>query len=405
MRKFFEVFLACCSVLFFFSFLFVLLEIFPNFPKLLHLGVIDYYAYKINYVADNKLVYREKPLTNTQISNFKGALYSSKYDIDVPPTTIDWSTDQNGFRNGAPIKSAEIVILGDSYVEYGDNEADTFAKRLEKKLPGLTVINLGKAGYGPVQYLEVFKKYGITKHPTYVVFCFFEGNDLRDIKNYLEWEEEAYGENDYGRIYTALTANFLQRYFMAFNGTLSFIKKTALMSVDLVVNKVWKIRGYVSPEIAVFNIGETHYKMLFGFKDSRSKDDLNKSREVRKLREVLRELKIVSEANKIIPVILYIPSQIHVYGSYTTQSSGVNWLAQRAGQMNNKDNIEHIMGELSDELNLDLISLSLPFGKEAKDGKILYYALDPHWNAEGRELAAEVVSTIMKERLAKRSRQ
>jgi hypothetical protein len=51
------------------------------------------------------------------------------------------------------MSSAEVAVIGSSMAEWGNNVEDTYPSRLEKELGGHTVVNLGKAGYGPLQYL------------------------------------------------------------------------------------------------------------------------------------------------------------------------------------------------------------------------------------------------------------
>jgi hypothetical protein len=390
--------LVCCSLLFSFSLLFFSLELFPALVDLFHLNSIDYYAYRKNYIADDKLVYREKTLVSTKLSNFRGAAYSPVYNIPVIPTTIDWTTDEQGFRNSHTTKSADLVVLGDSFMEYGDNEADTFGKRLEKKLPGLVVANLGKSGYGPFQYLEVLKKYGIDKKPKDVLFGFYEGNDLKDIKAYLEWKK-GYRKGEYGGIRTALTGNLLQRYTMALRGTIRFIGRQTLLLIDIAVSKIWHRRGYIHPRVIVVNLRNKIYRMLFVPELSeKPTEELWKSAEVKMLRMVLRDFKILCEKHNIDPTILYIPSVSNIYAEYSTMESGSSWLGRRQGQILAKKNLEHTVVNLAEELGLELINLSPVYEAAANEGKMLYYALDSHWNAEGREEAAAFVAQILNDK-------
>src|SRR5262249_7862158 len=169
--------------------LFSFLEIFPSLIRPFHLDTVSpYHAYKANYIYDDRLVYREIPFTHVQTAGFRGSHYSPTYDIDIAPATTDYVLDENGFRNSHPSKQSDVVVLGDSYVVFGDNEDDTFVGRLRQRSPGLTFVNLGASGWGPNQYLEVLKKYGLKYKPRYVLFSFFEGNDLYNVESYCEWK-------------------------------------------------------------------------------------------------------------------------------------------------------------------------------------------------------------------------
>src|SRR5262245_28238108 len=57
----------------FYSFLlFCLLEYFSTFTRYLGLHSIPYYAYKENYISDDVLGFREKPLRQYKVSDFRG---------------------------------------------------------------------------------------------------------------------------------------------------------------------------------------------------------------------------------------------------------------------------------------------------------------------------------------------
>ena len=56
------------------------------------------------------------------------------------------------------------------------------------------------------------------------------------------------------------------------------------------------------------------------------------------------------------------------------------------------------MTQLSQELDIDLVSVSPIFDLAAKKGKLLYYPLDTHWNSDAKELAAAFVADTLKSR-------
>jgi hypothetical protein len=95
---------------------------------------------------------------------------------------------------------------------------------------------------------------------------------------------------------------------------------------------------------------------------------------------------------------LYIPTALQVYAPYTTQASGGQWLAVRDRQIAVRHNTELAMKVVADESGVELISLTSVFEHAAEEGKMVYYALDAHWNAEGREIAARFVADVLKNR-------
>jgi SGNH hydrolase-like domain, acetyltransferase AlgX len=47
-------------------------------------------------------------------------------------------------------------------------------------------------------------------------------------------------------------------------------------------------------------------------------------------------------------------------------------------------------------VGLDFISLRPFLERAAKEGDLLYYQLDAHWNSKGREIAAAFVADVLK---------
>ena len=92
--------------------------------------------------------------------------------------------DRNGFRNSIDLQKADIVVIGDSYIEGYMTPESKLATTLLSQLQGKSVANLGHSGYGPQQELVVLKRYGLPLHPHTVIWAFYEGNDLSDAQRY-----------------------------------------------------------------------------------------------------------------------------------------------------------------------------------------------------------------------------
>lgn len=93
---------------------------------------------------------------------------------------ISFSYDQWGYRNANRRDDADVVLIGDSYVEGAYvSDHQTVAARLQEQL-GKPVANLGIAGYGSLHELIVLKKHAPRYKPRVVVWFLFEGNDFYD---------------------------------------------------------------------------------------------------------------------------------------------------------------------------------------------------------------------------------
>jgi hypothetical protein len=122
-------------------------------------------------------------------------------DVEVrwrlPASRADLVTvtyDRRGYRNPTELTRADIVLIGDSYVQ-GDYVSDeqTVSSLLQGRL-GQPVANLGVAGYGTAQELIVLERDALPLDPRIVVWFFFEGNDLyndQEFENVLAIPREA----------------------------------------------------------------------------------------------------------------------------------------------------------------------------------------------------------------------
>jgi hypothetical protein len=395
------VLLASCSMLLFSFFLFSAVEFFPSLVKVLHLDILPFYSFRESWVADDILAYRGKPFAHNRTDNFRGDLYSPLYEIDVPAISAEEALDENGFKNSVAVEFPDIVVLGDSYMEDGMDEGDTFPRRLNKNLPGITVVNLAKAGYGPNQYVEVLKRYGISKKPRYVLLAFFEGNDIDNIVSYLRWREGKPGGESYGVIYDALSAKSLVTgYTIAVKQALAYGRQRIWGQIWPAWQALFEQAGSIHPDVAVLRLGDKNYKVILPIGESslRSMEEMLQSEEYGILRRLLVEFRDLCVKNNIVPIILYVPDAVHIYADYSTQESGSRWLNARSQQIATKDETEKSVRYLAKYHQINFISLTPAFEKAAKEGELLYYPLDTHWNSEGKELAARYVAAELRSR-------
>jgi len=375
--------------------LFCMFEWFPSLIIPLHLDNIGYYSYKAYFTADDQLIYKQKPLTKTKAYSFRGDHYSPAFGIEVRPVDTDWEYDEDGFRNSGNSSSGDIVVIGDSYIDYGNDESDTFGKRLERQAH-LHERNLGTPGYGPFQYLEVLKRYGTKSKPKVALFCFFEGNDLGDIRAYKNWKES--GVIDNGTIAMDFSRSFLGRYPMALLAVTRYFRDAISQTVQGTYARLFeRAKAPLHPDVAILNLGE-HLrvkKILFGRAWAKPVEELEGSSEWSELRRILDEFKRLCIQHQITPLVLFIPTDTHVYAQYSTPESGQNWLRIRDEQIAQQEIIEQATIKLACELNVALIDLCPVFKAAVNEGKLLYDPLDTHWNSEGREVAGRHVAEFL----------
>jgi|TARA_B100000929_G_scaffold22072_1_gene16637 hypothetical protein len=128
----------------------------------------------------------KKALSRNDIIPFRGPInkktLSCAEDLNYKLIT----NDKLGFKNPNSIykKKIQIALLGDSYVEglcYDENNDIAGNFRKEK----YNSINLGVLGSGPLLALGVFREYVKNFKPDFVIYMYFEGNDIPD----LNWEK------------------------------------------------------------------------------------------------------------------------------------------------------------------------------------------------------------------------
>jgi acetyltransferase AlgX (SGNH hydrolase-like protein) len=342
---------------------------------------VDHFATLQAFVPDKTLVYRNRQPSYFRIFNLRAV----NYGIDAPLRSILYRFDTDGFRNAAHHGLSDVVLIGDSMVEYGDSDGDILVARLER-LSGLSATSFGVGGYGPFHYLELFKRYGLQHKPKYALFCFYEDNDLGDIAEYLKWKSE-------GRYYDfgILSAGFWSRYGAAIKSTAQYLH-----------NRIR--RAFRNPEptksladLANLRLQNDDVQMLLADKVStETTENMLKSDEWKNLKSILVEFRDLAHAHQILPMIVYIPLAAHIYAEYSTPASGENWLKVRDEQIAAQANAENAMIRLARELQIELIDLTPAFKAKAKAGRVLYYPYDQHWNSEGRETAAAVITEALR---------
>ena len=100
--------------------LFSLLESFPDLGKAVSLQNIRYYAQAAEYVADPTLVFVPRhPNKVVDAIEFRGDGYSPGFGNEVSPIRYHASYTNNGFRVNSSQPPFDIVVIGDSYIEFG----------------------------------------------------------------------------------------------------------------------------------------------------------------------------------------------------------------------------------------------------------------------------------------------
>ncbi len=356
---------------------FCVFEFLPGVPDKIGLTRIYYYAIRDRYVKDESLVLRMRPGYSYE-GLFEGDIRGLFSESSYKPAPYKAVYDKDGFRNKYTGQPADVVVLGDSYMEVGETNDETFAAYLEK-IAGLKTANYGMGWYGPFQYLEVFKRYGMKNSPRFAVFSIFEGNDLKDTAEYSAWRKGG----DYYHFNVYHSGNFLRRFFLC-------VKDTAKMFGKLLVRR-WDPRRAA---IRLSAAGRVYHTVFVYPVDTRPRHEISRLPELQELKTVLREFNAACQARQIKPLILFIPSKAHIYLPYAETPGIPEDSAQKQKQA--RAELESAVELAVKEAGLEWLSLTEAFENAAKAGEFVYYETDTHWNARGRTLAAELAAAKLK---------
>lgn len=317
---------------------------------------------------DPILLHRRRPHLDLQGAQRGGDLCTIH---GAPPwKTYHYSLqfDQNGFRNPPGMNSADIVVLGDSFIEAGavsDEETLTSVLGRESRL---TVANLGQSAYGPQQELEVLKRFAVGLDPKICVWTFFEGNDLSDMAVYPSRRAK--------HAQLARPGSVLKRRSFLWN-TQEALKR-ALRAQDP--------NHEHTRRVGVCEAGAEPINYYFHYA-LRPIDTWTGHLE--ELEEILRSAYTECHERSIRFVVLFIPAKYRVYHDlcrFPEGSACAEWVVNAMPQR-----LEQIVSNTSPDVVF--LDCTTALRAAAKNGEIVFFPDDTHWTALAQRIAAEVVLT------------
>jgi hypothetical protein len=365
--------------------LFSLFEFFPSLLDAVNLQAIAYYALKRELLVDPTLVFVLRKVDYVLQTTWKGDQYSSEYGVDVVPIPYVATTNAEGFRPNSAGPPYEIVLVGDSFLAMGEDDASTLSERL-RAVSGRATFNLSRSWYGPYQYLELLKRYGLALRPKVVLLGFYAGNDIEDIREYHRWlrEHRYYFYADHAQ------RSFVVRYAIALADTGASLRDTIAKRLARQTRPV--APGEIHPNLGLIRVGAQAVPMVFGdWNPAGSAAQLLATAEWQALHALLTEFHHLCRAEGILPVLLYIPSKSQVYAEAALPHSGQRFVQAAARQHPIRTNMVEAITTLAQQIELPLINLLPYFEQQAEAGRLLYYPFDTHWSGEGIQAAADYV--------------
>jgi hypothetical protein len=317
-----------------------------------------------------------------------------------PSHPLTFTTDSRGFRNQKALDRADVVIIGDSYVEghYVD-DSETAAVALEQ-LIGRSVANFGQSGYGTLQELEVLRQFGLPLRPRVVAWFFFEGNDLYDDQEfenmilYLdehetfetaeknkiaqdpdgESEKKGNDERDRGK-----RRSWSDRWkaFRKASFTHHAFRMLRRLSHTVVPNGTPSF-GWFQDEAG------RHHRLYFYDYALLEFTDYEQER-FAITQQALLSARRDCAAQGARLVVFFVPMKFRVYGDYCSfppYSPCAEWAPW---------NLADRFAAFCAAAGIDFVDLTHPMRAAAANGRLLYAPEDSHWNAAGHRFVAEQV--------------
>ncbi len=376
---------AAFAVLVVFLFLFSLFECFPSLVDAVNLQAIAYYGLQRELIADPALVFIPRKVDYVLQGTSVGDQYAAEYGVDVVPWTYVVTTNAEGFRPNSAGPPYEIVLVGDSFLTAGEDDASTLSERL-RAVSGRATFNLSRSWYGPYQYVELLKRYGFALRPQVALLGFYAGGDIEDIREYHRWRRE----HRYYFYADHTQRPFFVRYAIALADTGAYLRETLAQRLARPPQPV--APEEIHPQLGVIQVGAQAVPMVFGdWNPEGSAEQLLATAEWQALHALLTEFHDLCRAEGILPVLLYIPSKSQVYAEYATAHSGRQFVQAAARQHPIRTNMVAALTTLAQRVELPLINLLPAFEQQAAAGRLLYYPFDTHWNGEGIQAAAAFI--------------
>jgi hypothetical protein len=290
-----------------------------------------------------------------------------------------FSTDARGFRNPTTLDRADIVLLGDSYIEgaYVSDE-ETAAVRLHD-LTDRAVVNLGVSGYGTLQELKVLEKYAVPLQPRLIAWFFFEGNDLDDDQRYENAMAYESGVPAAGPSAAPWAARW--RRIAARSLTRNVFTEARQLADWLVPNSVESFGWFRDIN------GDAHRFYFYDFYATRTFGEYERER-FSTTTDAFRKGAEIARRNGIRLVVFYVPIKFRVYGDLCTFPPGSPCASWRPWAL------EPQLATFCRTAGIEFVSLTEPMQRAASHGKVLYAPEDSHWSPAGQTFVAQELARV-----------
>lgn len=304
----------------------------------------------------------------------RGGNIAANFKLPASATTLyrwDVNYDKNGFRNDRDLTSADLAVIGDSFVEETTISTGQLMTSRLAHLESKVVANLGQYGYGPLEELAVLRRYALPLHPRTVLWMFYEGNDLKDVIHYRNVTTGTHKPPSYWTKFweRSFTSNALAQIHYRLRPALrpSGIKHSGVMQTSD-GNKLTVYFLYSSPP--------------FSSEDLRALDDTTRT---------IATASKLCEDQGVRLIFVFIPTKFRVYHrfcQFSQESECRNWVLNDL-----PDRLKQAVKAISPHIGY--LDLTPNLVDAVARGVVPYHADDDHWTPEGQEMAAEATNNYL----------
>ncbi|WP_447599085.1 alginate O-acetyltransferase AlgX-related protein [Nitrospira sp. Nam80] len=322
---------------------------------------------------DSELLWKYEPYYSFE-ANYQGNLGRG---LCIPPDAsqrVHVRYDRHGFRNNRDLSQADIVVIGDSYIEAPMTPDAALATTLLSQLQGKTVANLGNSGYGPQQELGVLKRFGLGLRPEAVVWAFFEGNDFSNAEQYDVSKKMLSGENPYWQDFwfRSFSRNLLALYFRSM--------KDCRPSTSIQQYK-GEFRDQTNAATPVFFASS---EVVTPSED-----------EMKTVSEYILEAYRLCRQQEIRFLVAFVPEKYRVYHDLSNFEFGTEEL--RSWKVNDlPSRLKQILTASAPDI--EYLDLTPALKAESGKGIATYLPDDTHWTPVGHRVAAEAIDRALSAR-------
>jgi hypothetical protein len=330
-------------------------------------------------ITDRELLHRRPPH-----SHFAGSFLGGQISVpfQIPPAerqlyVWDVHYDQNGFRNRSDLGRADLVAIGDSFVEAMTVPDDQMMTSLLASMQHQTVVNLGMWGYGPLEELIVLKRYALPLRPHTILWMFSESTDVTDISRY----HRAIADGETGSKETAARSSILRR---AISGLRAQVRYASRPSGSSRAGLVRTARGG-RPVHVYFE----YPSLAFSPAELKDLDEVS---------SVIRTAEELCAAQNIRFVFVFIPSKFRAFRDsceFPPRSECRNWVLTDLPERLRDAVLRP--SEATSQAAVDYLDLTPDMQSAARRGDFPYYLDDGHWSPTGNRIAAEAIGRRLQE--------